>query len=154
MSVDGQLTVAGEPPPPPTIAVVVAEPKTRVALAPPHLRARDQLAEMRIAAFVFDEKHDARAVFEGELAADDCGDPAPARVRRKAHRAIQAVAVGQRDRLVAVRRPSDHEETAVRVERGGDELGEAIVVLADQDAQRYVRHEVRSLPQAARRMRQ
>jgi len=53
---------------------------------------------MRIAARVFGQKHDARAVFEGQLAADDRLDPAPARAGRKAHRSVEAVAIGQRDR--------------------------------------------------------
>ena len=79
-------------------AFEILQPKTSVALTAPHLRARDQLAEMRVTALVFDQEHDVRAVFEGELAAENRLDSALPRVGRESHRTVESVAIGQRDR--------------------------------------------------------
>jgi len=65
-------------------------------VAPSHLRCGDQPAEIRVTAFVLDEQHEMRAVFEGQLAADNRVDPACRAVRREAHRTVEAVSIGQR----------------------------------------------------------
>ncbi len=75
----------------------IFQTQTRIAFAAAHLRARDELAEICVAALVFDQQHDPRTVFKGELAADDCLDAAPARMRREPHHAIEAVAIGERN---------------------------------------------------------
>ena len=91
---------------PSAAAVEILQAQARVAFAAAHLRARDQLAEIRVAALVFDQEHDARAVFEGQLAADDRGDSrADARRLAEAHRSVETVAIGQRDRRQFRARP-------------------------------------------------
>ena len=47
---------------------------------------------------VLDEQHEMRAVFKGQLAADNRVDSALPCVRREAHRTIEAVSIGQRNR--------------------------------------------------------
>ena len=61
---DRAPNAAGERDQPVAAAVEILESQARVALAAAHLRARDQLAEIRVAALVFDQEHETRAVFE------------------------------------------------------------------------------------------
>jgi hypothetical protein len=86
----------------------VVDVQPRVALAAPHLRSRDQVAQVRVATSIFYEQHDARTVLEGQFAADDRREAARARVCGEADRAVESVAVGQRQRAeVEFDRPFD-----------------------------------------------
>ena len=53
---------------------------------------------MPVAVLVFNQEHDTRTVFKGELAAEDRIDSPLSRVTGETHRAVETVAIRQRDR--------------------------------------------------------
>ena len=79
-------------------AVEIPELQSCIAFAAAQLRARNQLTQIGITAFVLDQQHEARGIFERELAADDRCDARAARGTGKAYGAIEPVAIGERDR--------------------------------------------------------
>ena len=80
----------------------------RLALLRPGVRVRrgQQAAEIRVAARALDEQRDVRAVAERHLRPGDRPDAERLRRMRELERAVDAVVVGERERLVAeLRRP-------------------------------------------------
>ena len=75
-------------------------------LRPVRVRRGQQAAEIRVAARALDEQRDVRAVAERHLGPGDRPDAERLRRMRELERAVDAVVVGERERLVAeLRRP-------------------------------------------------
>ena len=65
------------------------------------MRGSEEPAEVRVTALALDEERDVRAVAEGDLGAGDRADAERLRRVRELERAVDAVVVGERERLVA-----------------------------------------------------
>ena len=80
----------------------------------PGMRRGEDAAEVRVALPVLAKERDVRPAFERHLGAGDRADPGELRRVRELERAVDAVVVGERERLVAELRRPGHELLGVR----------------------------------------
>ncbi len=78
------------------------------------MRGREQAAEVRVAAPRLDEQRDVRAAVERDLGAGDRPHAERLRRVRELERAVDAVVVGERERLVAELRRARRELLGLR----------------------------------------